>query len=64
MHDVHKDSIISQRKKKKVKKQSHIHSQGDEHSHQHLDEHNHDHENGHDHSTHHGHKHDHDDSAY
>jgi len=78
MHDVHRDSIISHGKKKKVSRKSHTHSHEDEHKHSPSDEHSHDHDsNAHDHehshvhdSHHHdhdvpqGHGHDHDDSAY
>ncbi len=77
MHEGHRDSIISQRKKK-VKKQSqtHSHAHGDEHNHPHPDEHDNNHgktaQSGHNHTDHsnshhdypHGHEHDHDDSAY
>ena len=69
MHDVHRDSIVSHGKKKKVSRKSHTHSHEDEHKHSPSDEHNHDHDsNAHDHEhahdAPHGHDHDHDDSAY
>ena len=68
MHEGHRDSIISQRKKKvKKQNQTHSHSHGDEHNHTHTDDHDHSCEktahNGHSHSnhshTHHDHSHDH-----
>ena len=65
MHDVHRDSLIAQGKKRKVKKSGHAHSHDDDHGHDHgekdhgphsHDTHSHDHDHGHDHD----HEHDHD----
>jgi len=70
MHDVHRDSIISHGRKKKVGEKGQTHSHEDEHEHASQDKHSHnhdstahDHGHDHEHDSHH-HDHDHDDSAY
>ena len=68
MHDVHRDSIISHGRKKKVSRKSQTHSHDDEHKHASKDKHSHNHkstvhDHGHDHehdSHHHDHDHSHD----
>ena len=58
MHDVHRDSIVSHGKKRRVSTRLQTHSHEDEHKHSPSDEHSHDHD------VPQGHNHDHDDSAY
>ena len=62
MHDVHRDSLIAQGEKGKVKKSGHARSH-DEHAHVRDDDHSHDHDEK-DHAAPHGHSHDHDEVAY
>ena len=71
MHDVHRDSLITEKKKRQVQQSGSAHAhKGHEHSHDHDHPHDQehpphdDHDHGHSHEIPHGHNHDHAEDAY